>query len=72
MTIKEMHIEVGLSSQQVASSINRRFIPDEIDWVLNKIIDRYVKDCIKPKVYTGDSDFEEFQIDVDKIKTLLE
>lgn len=71
MTIQEMHIEVGLASQQVASAVNRRFLPEEIDWILNKTIERFVKDCVKPKEYAGESDFQEYQIDTDKIRTLI-
>lgn len=72
MTIKEMHIEVEQATQQVASAINRKFYPEEIDWILNKVIDRVVASAIKPKDQTDVSDFEEYQIDVDKIHTLLE
>lgn len=71
MTIQEMHIEVGLASQQVASSVNRRFLPEEIDWILNKTIERFVRQAVKPKEYAGESDFEEYQIDTDKIRTLV-
>lgn len=66
-----MHIEVGLSSQQVASSTNRRFIPEEIDWVLNKIIERTVADSVRPTENQGDSDFMQFQVDADRIRTLI-
>lgn len=66
-----MHIEVGLASQQVASSINRRFIPEEIDWILNKIIERNVTDSVRPAENLGDSDFMQFQIDADRVRTLI-
>lgn len=71
MTIQEMHIEVGLASQQVASAVNRRFLPEEIDWVLNKIIGRFVNQAVKPKEFAGENDFQEHQLDTDKIRTLV-
>jgi len=37
MTIREMHIEIEQATQQVAANRGRKWYPEEIDWVLNKI-----------------------------------
>lgn len=43
MTVREMHIEVQQATQNVGSNKRRKFQPDEIDWILNKVMHRYIE-----------------------------
>lgn len=78
MTIKEMHIEVNLSMQSIASNVKRKFYPEEIDWILNKNIDRFVKSKIQPeKIQTKQGTqlaggFQIDEINLDSLRTILE
>jgi hypothetical protein len=42
MTVKEMHIEVNQATQLVAGNARRKLLPEEVDWVLNKVMLRYI------------------------------
>lgn len=66
-----MHIEVNLSLQKVNSNVKRKFIPEEIDWVLNKMIGRFVKSKLRPDEQTKDDGFQSDQIDLDALRTLM-
>lgn len=48
MTALEMHIEVNQSLQKVAANTTRKFLTEEIDWVLNKVQDRFIQQCLRP------------------------
>lgn len=48
MTVREMHLEVNQSLQQVAANRTRKYLSEEIDWVLNKIQARFVQQCLRP------------------------
>jgi len=69
MNVQEMHIDVNLVTQKIASNINRKFDPAEIDWLLNREVERFIKDRIKK-----DQDslgFEATEVDLDAIRTLV-
>lgn len=66
-----MHIEVNLAMQSVSSNVKRKFYPQEIDWILNKNILRFVKSKIKVG-QPDSSGFQEDQIDMNALRTLLE
>lgn len=69
MNVQEMHIDVNLVTQKIASNIFRKFDPSEIDWLLNREVERYIKDRIK-----RDQDsmgFEATEVDLDAIRTLV-
>jgi len=69
MNVEEMHIDVNLVTQKIASNINRKFDPSEIDWLLNREVERFIKDRIKK-----DQDslgFEATEVDLDAIRTLV-
>lgn len=70
MLVKEMHIEVSQSFQKIAANKSRRLLPDEIDWLLNKNVERYIRSKIKPK-QDGSGGFQIDQHDTDAIRTLL-
>lgn len=71
MNIQQMHIEVNLSTQKIASNVKRKFIPEEIDWILNKMIGRFVKNKIKPDEQTRQGGFQSDAIDLNALRTLL-
>lgn len=50
MTAREMHIEVNQSLQKVAANTTRKFLNEEIDWVLNKMQDRFIQLSLIPKL----------------------
>lgn len=64
-----MHIEVGLSYQKIASNINRKFEVEEIDWILNKQIDRLIENNIK--VDESADGFQETVIEMDALRSLM-
>ena len=65
-----MHIELNLSTQKIASNVKRKFLKEELDWILNKMILRFTENAITPDAEhpTG---FEENIINTDKIRTLI-
>lgn len=70
MQAKEMHIEVSQSLQKIAANKTRKLHPEEIDWLLNKNIERYIRSKVKPKK-DGSGGFEIDQHDTDAIRALL-
>lgn len=73
MTIRDMHIEIAQSLQQVASNRTRKILDEEIDWAFNKIQDRFIRSCLRPREMNGvaTGGFEVDQLHVDKIRRLL-
>lgn len=74
MTCRELHIGVEQGLQQVAANTTRKFLDDEIDWILNKIQNRFIQSKLKPSVDikgnpTGG--FEVSQLDADAIRTVI-
>lgn len=70
MTVREMHIEVEQATQQVAANRGRKWLPEEIDWVLSKMQDRYIASCLRPR-QDGSGGFELDQAGADKIRMLV-
>lgn len=70
MTTQEMHIEVNQSLQKVAANKTRKFLNEEIDLVLNKMVHRFVQSKVKPR-RDGSGGFEIDQLDVDAVRPLL-
>lgn len=80
MTAQEMLIEVNTSLQMIGASRTRKFYPQEIEWYLNKGINRFVQGCIRHKENTSngyssrDVDVTVFEIDElyrDALRNLL-
>lgn len=71
MNIQQMHIEVDLSLQKISSNVKRKFHPDEIDWLLNKNIGRFVENTIDPNPEQKEKGFQADAIDLSAIQTLL-
>lgn len=70
MTVKEMHIEVEQSTQKIASNRTRKLFPSEIDWILNKNMERFVQTRVTPKKDKSGG-YEITAFDADAIKTLM-
>lgn len=68
MNVREMHIEVGQSTQLLAGSATRKLFTEEIDWALNKVQDRFIETSIRPR---EGGRFEIDQSRVDDIRTLI-
>lgn len=49
MTAQEMLIEVNTSLQAIGASKTRKFYPQEIEWYLNKMVNRFVQDSVRRK-----------------------
>jgi hypothetical protein len=74
MTVQEMHIDFEQGSQQIASNRTFKYEEPEIDWILNKAMDRFIKLKLKPKmdergIPTGG--FEVSQLDADAIRSII-
>lgn len=74
MTVHDQHIEFNQSLQQVAANKTLKYLPQEVDWILNKMQDRFIQLRMKPKVSergipTGG--FEVSQLDSDAIRTII-
>jgi len=74
MTIRDMHTEIQQSTQLVAANLTRKWYTEEIDWVLNKIQERFIRQQLRPKKdalgnLTGG--FELDQIGSDAIRMLV-
>lgn len=68
MTVRELHIEVSQATQNIASNTRRKFLSDEIDWLLNKNQMRFIQQRIKPRKQGGG--FEVDEANADSIRTL--
>lgn len=70
MNVRDMHIEIEQSTQQVAANRGRKWLPEEIDWVLNKMQDRFISSCLRPRA-DGSGGFELDQAKADHIRMLV-
>lgn len=70
MYVKEMHIEVRQGLQKIASNRTRKLLDQEIDWLLNKNYERYVRTKVTPRK-DGKGGFEILQDDLDAIRVLV-
>ena len=66
MNIQEMHIEVEQSTNNIGGKVRRKLLPEQIDWVLNKTMDRMVHSCLLKQ---EDGSYK--LLDYDKLRTLL-
>lgn len=65
-----MHIEVNQSMQKIAANKTRKFNPEEIDWLLNKSLERFIHSKVTPRK-DGSGGFEVLSHDVDAIQPLI-
>lgn len=74
MTVHDMHIEFNQSLQQVAANKTLKYLPPEVDWILNKMQDRFIQLRMKPKLDERGKPvggFEVSQLDSDAIRTII-
>ena len=71
MTIAEMHTAVDLGLQKVSSYQYDNFLPQEIDFFLNKMQDRFVKDVFSKWGDPKQLGFEAIQKRLDDIRVLI-
>lgn len=74
MTNLEMHIEFNRATQQVAANKTLKWLPEEVDWMLNKGLNRFIQSKIRPKLDEKGrptNGFEVSQIDADAIRSLI-
>lgn len=74
MTVREMHIDLDQSTQLVAANRSRKWYPEEKDWVLNKIQERFIRSKLRPKKDQSGNITGGFELDqagIDDIRTLL-
>ena len=74
MTVREMHIEINQSTQKVAANTTRKFLYPEIDWVLNKMFNRFIQLSLKPKLNAQGKPTGAFTVDqlrVDALRNLI-
>ena len=67
MTVREMHIEINQSLQKVAANLTRKYLSPEIDWVLNKIQNRFIQESLRP-VALNDPSLAKYRF-ADQIRT---
>lgn len=72
MNITEQHIEINQSAQEIGLTTKRKFLPEEIDWILNKVIGRFIDSNIKYVPSQGEMGLQHALFDDDNIHTLLE
>lgn len=63
-----MHIEVTRGLNQLGANRNKKYGPEEIDVVLNKMYDRFIRSCLKSKDNGG---FEIDQVKADDLQPLI-
>lgn len=70
MTIFGMHTELDMSLQQVAANKTLKYLPEQYDWVLNKVQDEFIQSKLRPRK-DGSGGFEIDQLSADQIRTLI-
>lgn len=68
MTILDMHLEINQSLQKVAANKTRKYLSEEIDWVLRKVEGRFIQSKLRPR--KGGA-FSIDQLDLDAIRPIL-
>ncbi len=70
LTAREIHIEIGQSTQEIASNIYDKFLVEEIDWIYNKVRDRFIESCVRPRKDSSGA-FELNQTSADDIRDII-
>lgn len=71
MTIQEMHIAVNLGVQKIASFQVDNLLPQEIDYELNRAMDRFIKQRYSPMGNKYGAGFEQSQKRIDDLRNLV-
>jgi len=70
MYVKEMHIEVNQATQKIAANTTRKLRDPEVDWLLNKNMQRFIESRVTPK-RDGSGGYEVVQFGIDAIRALM-
>lgn len=70
MYVKEMHIEVSMATQKMGSNKTRKLLDPEIDWILNKNMQRFIQSRVTPRK-DGSGGYELDAFNTDAIRTLM-
>jgi len=70
MTVREMHIELEQSLNQIAAHKTRKYLPEEKDWILTKMQERLIQASLTPRT-DGTGGFEINQLYADRIQPLI-
>lgn len=70
MNIREMHIEISQASQNIAANTRRKLQDPEMDWLLNKVQERFIQSKVRARK-DGNGGFEVDQMGADSIRPLL-
>jgi hypothetical protein len=68
MNVQEQHIEIRQGLNQIGANRNKKYEDEEIDWIINRMQDRYIRSCLRPKDNGG---FEVDQLKADDISPLI-
>ena len=71
LTAQELHIEVNLSFQKIGSDIYQKFLPEEIDWLLNKNMERFISSKVKLRK-DGSGGYSVDETSLDDIRSIEE
>jgi hypothetical protein len=71
MTVQEMHYAVDQGLQKVASSVYDYFLPEEVDFWLNRAQDRYIKHRLAPVFDSKKLGFSKLQKRVDDLRLVI-
>jgi hypothetical protein len=71
MNAQEIHIDINLGLQKIASNVYRKFFPEEIDWIYNRVRGRFISSKVTPSK-DGNGRFEVNQASLDDIQVLIE
>lgn len=71
MNIRDFHIEINQSVQKVAANTTRKYLSEELDWVINKMQDRFVQNKLQPMVKERGPKQSVDQLNVDALRNLI-
>lgn len=71
MTVQEMHYAVDQGLQKVASSVYDYFLPEEVDFWLNRAQDRYIKHRLSPVADVKKLGFSKLQKRADDLRMVI-
>lgn len=70
LTAQEVQIEINQIVQKFTSNAYDDFLPEEIDWIYNKVRDRFILSCVRPKA-DGSGGFQINEAYADYISTII-
>lgn len=70
VTALEIHIEINQGLQRIASNVYDQFLPEEIDWIFNKIQNRFIESNVRPDK-EGNGRFEINEVALDDIQPIV-